>query len=644
MSNLFDRPLALIPRPQKLDLLDGDFRPRTSWRKFEFRDGQDWALAANRRLATRLVRQLKLTPATSPEAYHLRLFENGVAARSAAPAGARHAQATLNQLLTLANNGPLPQVEIHDWPDLAIRGMHLDLKYFMHNVAYLHTWLEDIASFKINTVLLEYEDKFPYRKYPFLRHPDAFSETQLREFLAHARRLGLRVIPLIQTFGHVEYILKHAAFAALRVNDFYTEYNVQHPQVWPLIRDIVDEVLEYHTDDEWFHIGGDECWSLQKEKPEYQAKVYGQHMGRILRYVIRRGKRPLLWNDMVDSVIGRSPQSKKRLFQSIPRQTILSGYRGYNGPQHPTVPARGAGLLPEPGGIKGKWPLRRSGYDMYGIPCNNWGAINPYLPIHTVANTIELIREAVDNDGLGIINTQWAVFHSPLPLLHYGLALTADRSWKVAPGTLTVRDFDENYCRLVFGLSNRTLVEALYQLGEGLLEMPTDLGRGIHLPYFYYMDAVLHFANAHKDRLRYGPVIPAGTANYPLIVEKKLALLQQSPYRKISLIALARVRDQARSAGQLLKSLGRPKRGGNEYDLIVWMAHFRAHGAQRMLALANAAPLADRHGLLRESRALRRQMQKIYGRFLMRDELQLETASLFDGEEQLLKSSPHSTG
>ena len=598
-------------------------------------------MAADLRAATSLVRQLKLTQSASPEAYHLRLFENGVAARATEPAGARHAQATLNQLQTLAKDGPLPQVEIHDWPDLVLRGMHLDLKYMMHKVEYLHSWLEDIASFKINTLLLEYEDKFPYRKYPFLRHPDAFSETQLREFLTHARQLGLRVIPLIQTLGHVEYILKHDAFAALRVNDFQTEYNVYHPQVWPLIREMIDEVLEYHKADDWFHIGGDECWSLQKEKPEYQAKVYGQHMGRVLRHLIRQGKRPLMWNDMLEGIIGRAPNTKNRLLKYIPRQTILSGYRGYSGPQYPTVPARGAGLRRDPGGIKGKWALRRAGYDMYGIPCNNWGAITPYLPIHTVTNTLELIREAVDNDGLGIINTQWACFHSPLPLLDYGLALTADRAWKVAPGTLTVRDFDENYCRLVYGFTNRNLVEALYQLGDGMLEMPTQLGRGIHLPYFYYMDAVVHFEKAHEDRLRYGPVIPAGTADFPLIAAKKLQLLQQSPQRAIALIALARVRDQARSAGQLLKSLGQPKRGRNQYDLIDWMAHFRAHGAQRMLALAQAANTTERQALLRDSHTLRRQMQTVYGRFLTRGEMRLEVASLFDGEEQLLANRSH---
>ena len=400
MSNLFERPLALIPRPQQIKFLAGDYTPRSTWQRFEFRGGQDWALAADRRTAVRLVRQLKPTPSTSPEAYQLRLFENGVAVRATARAGARHAQATLDQLQILATDGPVPQVEIHDWPDLTIRGMHLDLKYIMHNVEYLHTWLDSLAAFKINTLLIEYEDKFPYRKYPFLRHPDAFSESQLREFLAHARRLGLRIIPLIQTFGHVEFILKHEVFAALRVNDFYTEYNVQHPQVWPLIRDLVDEILEYHQADEWFHIGGDECWSLLTEKPARRARLYGQHMGRVLRYVIRQGKRPLMWNDMLESTITQSPRSKQRLLQAIPRQTIISGYCGYSGPKHPAIPARGAGLRNDPGGIRGKWALfRQAGYDMFGLPCNNWGAITPYLPIHTVANTIELIREAVDMTG-----------------------------------------------------------------------------------------------------------------------------------------------------------------------------------------------------------------------------------------------------
>ena len=34
--------------------------------------------------------------------------------------------------------------------------------------------------------------------------------------LGHAQKLGLHVIPLIQTFGHVEFILKHDTWRHLR--------------------------------------------------------------------------------------------------------------------------------------------------------------------------------------------------------------------------------------------------------------------------------------------------------------------------------------------------------------------------------------------------------------------------------------------
>ena len=98
----------------------------------------------------------------------------------------------------------------------SIRGIHLDLKYHMPNKAYLRDWVKRLPGYGINALLLEYEDAFPFSRYPFLRGPDAFTATELREFLAAARQAGLIVIPLIQTYAHLEFALAHDELAHLR--------------------------------------------------------------------------------------------------------------------------------------------------------------------------------------------------------------------------------------------------------------------------------------------------------------------------------------------------------------------------------------------------------------------------------------------
>ena len=45
---------------------------------------------------------------------------------------------------------------------------------------------------------------------------NAYSRREVEDILTAARGSELEVIPLVQTFGHVEFALKHAEFAGLR--------------------------------------------------------------------------------------------------------------------------------------------------------------------------------------------------------------------------------------------------------------------------------------------------------------------------------------------------------------------------------------------------------------------------------------------
>ena len=65
-------------------------------------------------------------------------------------------------------------------PGPAIVGIHLDLKYHMPRRAYLMEWVRELPACGINTLLVEYEDKFPFAAYPFLRDPEAFTPAELR--------------------------------------------------------------------------------------------------------------------------------------------------------------------------------------------------------------------------------------------------------------------------------------------------------------------------------------------------------------------------------------------------------------------------------------------------------------------------------
>lgn len=342
-----------------------------------------------------------------------------------------------------------------------------------------------------------------------------------------------------------------------------------------------------------------------------------------------------MWEDMIRSL---PPKVCARVLRRLPQQTIFCYWNYDSTPRRAergeALKAKGASDHTEGFDQPKRWAeYRKAGFDVLGIPCHDWGPIVPYYARYTVRNTLEMIRNAVRYDGPGIINSHWACFHCPLPLQDYGIALTADRAWKLS-NVPDVRDFDEAYCRLKFGMAERTFLEALYQM-DGMLEMPTNLGRGVHLPYWYYMDAVLHYPNAHADRLKYGPDAPPEDVNWRSIVQKKLALLQKSPVREASVRGLERIRDQGAAARHLLAGIEhRVRRSRDLLELVEWLAAFRQHAAERMLALASGRKKTA--SLLQESRRLRQRMRRVYGRFMDPRDYVHEEASLFEGEETLL--------
>ena len=66
-------------------------------------------------------------------------------------------------------------------------------------------------------ILIEYEDMFPFegllKDVAALNH---YNKSDLYNLLITSKPLGLEVIPLVQTFGHMEFILKHGQFANMR--------------------------------------------------------------------------------------------------------------------------------------------------------------------------------------------------------------------------------------------------------------------------------------------------------------------------------------------------------------------------------------------------------------------------------------------
>lgn len=69
-------------------------------------------------------------------------------------------------------------------------------------------------------LLVEYEDMFPWSgQLRNISAGNAYSQAEVGALVSLARKLQMELIPLVQTFGHLEFVLKLEEFRHLRELD-----------------------------------------------------------------------------------------------------------------------------------------------------------------------------------------------------------------------------------------------------------------------------------------------------------------------------------------------------------------------------------------------------------------------------------------
>ncbi|MBD3239942.1 MAG: family 20 glycosylhydrolase, partial [Chitinivibrionales bacterium] len=186
-------------------------------------------------------------------------------------------------------------------------GFHIDMNMAHYRVDYLRAWLAELARLGYDTVVWEIENSVAWETCPECAAPDAISKDELSALLAESRLLGLRPVPLLQTLGHVEYVLKHDAYRGLReLPDRIDQYCPRNPDVLPLLHRWIDEYLEVFGPVEYFHLGADEsmclgcCPTCRSYADEYSlSRLYVDHVNAVAKPLIKKGITPIVWADMV---------------------------------------------------------------------------------------------------------------------------------------------------------------------------------------------------------------------------------------------------------------------------------------------------------------------------------------------------------
>lgn len=204
-----------------------------------------------------------------------------------------------------------------------IRGFHLDLRVQVMTPAALHALANELAAAGLNTLIVEWEASFPYARQATISHARAYQPDEVRAFLAHCDGLGLEVIPLQQTLGHLEHLLRHARYASLREDekDFCQICPRKIATARLLVRELIAD-LQVHHRSRWIHLGGDEAYLLghcpvcrAHVKSHGLAHLYSEYMAMVLEEARAAGLRPILWADM----LLKHPEC----LHLLPRDTVL---------------------------------------------------------------------------------------------------------------------------------------------------------------------------------------------------------------------------------------------------------------------------------------------------------------------------------
>ena len=254
----------------------------------------------------------------------------------------------------------------------------------------LQDMLARSAAAGYNAVGLYLEHRFAYASAPFAAGPGCLTPAVVRRLDATFRQRGLRLIPFLNTLGHMEGFIRAEGgqwLAEGPAGPGGAQICATRPECARFAQDLVADALEAF-DDEWVHLGGDETRQLG-QCPRCAARVarvgtaglYADYFGRLCRWVLERGRRPCLWGDMLIEHPGA--------LDAIPRQTVIFDWHYESRPRETTR------------------MFRRRGFDVVCCPAvRSFDAAWCFLA-QTQQNIDEHAEDARKLGALGVLVTSW---------------------------------------------------------------------------------------------------------------------------------------------------------------------------------------------------------------------------------------------
>lgn len=254
--------------------------------------------------------QVSIDKALSENQYSI-YIQQSIVVKAGSYQAVAWAMASLLQMVSVKNNTLVwQQVRINDQPDLAYRGLLVDVARQWHEASTLRTIVDICGFYKIPYLQLHLTDDqsftFPSKAFPQLATPGRhYTEKELKDLVSYAHARGVAIVPEMDLPGHSTAMRRAMpelfGSADLRVID------LNKPEVYEAVKTLTKEMSDIFHTSPYIHIGADECnFELFEKLPATQntikQKGYSNVHDILLEYIIEMneyvkslGKQTLMW-------------------------------------------------------------------------------------------------------------------------------------------------------------------------------------------------------------------------------------------------------------------------------------------------------------------------------------------------------------
>ena len=244
----------------------------------------------------------------SEEAYQLKISTDRIEIIASGEAGLFYGCQSLEQLLEDARDFKkvVPSCTITDYPELAYRAVHFDVKHHLDHMNYYYESIDRLARYKINAIVFEFEDKLRYQLQPLVGAPQSISIDEMAALTKYARERHIEITPLVQGLGHATFILKHDEYTSLReLPENHWAFCPMDEGTYKVLFDLYRDAIKATPGSKYLHIGGDEIGNIglcsrckATADKEGMMSLNLHWLKRVCAFAKENNRIPIFWDDM----------------------------------------------------------------------------------------------------------------------------------------------------------------------------------------------------------------------------------------------------------------------------------------------------------------------------------------------------------